>query len=166
MELDAGLFREVTSRLVEEFDRPDVALDMANDNVHRLSVIAGIFEASARDTELAKEVRARLVTLLERKCRGANAPAWALAWLARVYSRQDRIPDAIAYYRRALSQDYAQVDWRYHLARLLSETGAVKEAIQEARTCLRIKPADPAVTRLIERLTRDVRLVEQASQTR
>jgi tetratricopeptide (TPR) repeat protein len=87
-----------------------------------------------------------------------------LAWLARVYSTQGRIPDAIAYYRRALSQDYGQVEWRYNLAKLLSESGAATEALQEARTCLRIKPADPAVSRLINRLGREVDPAGQTAQ--
>lgn len=161
VELDGQAFGEIALRLVKEYDRPDVAMDMAGDNVHRLSAIAGILEGAAEDTELAKDARSRLMTLLEQKYANSNAPAWVLAWLAKVYSAQGRVPDAITYYRRALSQDYAQVEWRYNLARLLSETGAIKDALQEARTCLDFKPADPAINRLINRLVRDGGLLGQ-----
>ncbi len=164
VELDGQSFSEVALRLVKECDRPDVAIDMAGDNIHRLNAIADILEDSAEDTELAKDARGRLMSLLEQKYSDSNAPAWVLAWLARVYSTQGRVPDAIAYYRRALSQDYGQVEWRYNLARLLSETGAIKDALQEARTCLRVRPADPAVNRLVNRLIRDGGSLGQAAQ--
>jgi tetratricopeptide (TPR) repeat protein len=164
VELDGGSFREIASRLVKECNRPDVAIDMAGENIHRLNAVADILEDVAENTELVRDARGRLVALLEQKDSHSNAPAWSLAWLARVYSAQGRVPDAIVYYRRALNQNYAQVEWRYHLARLLWETGEAKEALQEARTCLRVRPADPAVNRLVNRLVRDGGLSAPASR--
>jgi len=167
VELDGGLFNEIASRLVKECDRPDVALDLAGDNIHRLSVVADILENAAEDTKLVGDTRSRLVALLEQKYSNSNTPPSVLAWLARVYSAQGRAPDAIACYRRALNQQYGRVEWRYDLARLLSESGQVKEALQEARTCLQAKPADPAINRLVNRLirTRDGSPLGQAVQT-
>jgi Flp pilus assembly protein TadD len=167
VELDGGLFHEIASRLVKECDRPDVALDMAADNIHRLGAIADILENAAEDSKLVGDTRSRLVTLLEQKYARSDTPPGVLAWLARVYGAQGRVPDAIVCYRRALNQEYGRVEWRCDLARLLSETGDVKQALQEARTCLQAKPADPAINRLVNRLIRirDGGPLGQAMQT-
>ena len=86
--------------------------------------------------DAVNRIRQQVVTLLEKRCREPNPPAWMLAWLAAIYARDDRASEAIDYYRQALALDYSQVEWRYARARLLVDSGAVTEGTQEAKTCL------------------------------
>ena len=60
---------------------------------------------------------------------------------------------AIELYRRALALDYGQLQWRLALATLLAQTGQVADAIQEAKTCLRLHPGFEAARKLIEDLS-------------
>ena len=87
------------------------------------------------------------------ECSGADASASAFASLANIYRKQKEYEKAIEYYRRALTLDYGQVNWRYTLARLLADTGKIPEAIHEARICLRFRPQFEAAKRLIEKLS-------------
>jgi len=48
---------------------------------------------------------------------------------------------------------YDQVRWRLSLARLLAETGSVREALREARICLRLNPELSAAKGLIADLS-------------
>lgn len=164
-QLDGGLFDEIALRLVQQFDRADLALSIAGDNVHWLGKVAKILDQSARDTELVRNVRGRLVALLEEKCRSSMVPPETLAWLASIYSQEGRIPDAIEYYRRALRQNYNEVGWHYNLALLFEQAGKFREAMQEARLCLRSRSDDPAVHRLIDRLKKGSGLPGQTGPT-
>ncbi|MHC4519549.1 MAG: tetratricopeptide repeat protein [Planctomycetota bacterium] len=141
--------------LTGQFDRPDLALQIAGEDVGRLQVMAGILESLGQSTESVDKVRHKIVTLLEQRCRVSDPPAWALAWLAGIYSRDGKAAEAIACYRQALALEYGRVAWRYNLARLLAETGAVVEAIHEAETCLRFRPEHARAKRLIKRLSVD-----------
>ena len=159
--LDGRLFRDVASLLTEQFDRPDLALQIAGEAIGRLNIMAGLLEASGGSTESADEVRRKVVTLLEQRCSEPDPPAWALAWLAGICARDGRSAEAIERYRQALALDYSRVDWRFNLARLLAETGAVAEGMREAETCLRFRPEHAAAKRLIDRLSVDPRLASQ-----
>jgi tetratricopeptide (TPR) repeat protein len=73
--------------------------------------------------------------------------------LAKIYLGEDNSEKAIELYYRALARDYAQVNWRFQLAKLLAESGRVSEAMREARTCLTISPGFKAARKLIEDLS-------------
>ena len=163
VELDRRMFRDAASLLTEQFDLPDLALQIAADDIGRLSVMADLLEASGRSTESVSEVRRKVVTLLERRCREPEPPAWALAWLAVICARDGRATEAIDWYRQALALDYGRVDWRFNMARLLDETGAVAEAIRELEACLRLRPEYAAAKHLLDRLVADPRLASQRS---
>ena len=129
-----------------------------------LSVIVGILETSDESTDSAEAVRKRFVRLLEQQCREPTASAWALASLASIYRKDGRATEAIECYRRALSLQYGMVEWRFNLARLYADTGAVDKAIEEARVCLRFRPEHTASRQLIERLSTERPFTEQRSR--
>jgi len=158
VQLDGRFFREVTLQFVDQFNRPDLALQMAMDDLHRLNVLADILEASGQRTGAMDEVRKKIVVVLEQKSREPSAPAWVFAWLAGTCKREGRVTEAIAYYREALASDYSKSNWHFDLARLLAEAGSVQEAIQEAKVCLRLHPEHAGSTQLIERLSADLHL--------
>lgn len=151
--LDERRFREVALVLTDRFDRPDLALQIAAEDVGRLNVMVELLGASGQSTETMEDVRRRVALLLERECRELDPPAWALAGLAAIYARDGKVAEAIECYRRALDLEYGRVAWRYNLARLYAETGAVAEAIREAEKCLRIRPEHGPAGRLIKRLS-------------
>ncbi len=164
VQLDGRFFREVTLQLVDHFNRPDLALQMAMDDIRRLNVLADILEASGHRTGAVDEVHKKIVALLEQESREPGAPAWVFAWLAGTCKREGRVTEAIAYYREALASDYSKSNWHFDLARLLAEAGSVQEAIQEAQVCLRLHPEHPGSMQLIERLSADLHLQVQGGQ--
>ncbi len=151
--LNGGLFREVANIYANQLERPDLALEMAGDNTGRLSYVAGILDDTGENKELVEQVRNKVVESLEQRCNEPDAPASVFASLAAVYVRRGDGEKAIEYYRRALSLKYDQVRWRLSLARLLAETGSVREALREARICLRLNPELSAAKGLIADLS-------------
>jgi O-antigen ligase len=151
--LDGGLFAKVARVYVDHAGRPDLALMIAGQDMGRLSQVAGILTAGDEHQFLAIETRAKVIELLEARCRRPDAPAGALASLAKICQDQDDKEKAIELYRRALAREYGQVQWRLVLATLLAQTDRVHEAIQEAKTCLRLNPGSKAARRLIEDLS-------------
>jgi O-antigen ligase len=153
VQLDDRFFREVALQLVGSFQRPDLALQAAGDDIGRLSVLADVLETSTARTEATDEVRQQVTALLEQKCREPGAPAWAFAWLAGMSRREGRTAQAIQYYREALAADYGRFNWHFELARLLAEAGATREAAQEAKVCLRLHPQHAGSRQLLESLS-------------
>jgi len=159
--LDGRLFREIAMLLTDQSDRPDLALRIAGDDLHRLNVMVSVLEATGQSTESVEQTRRKIVALLEQRCREPNPPAWVLASLAGMYARDGSVAEAADYYRQALDLDYGRVEWRFSRARLLEQMGALADAIREAETCLRLRPEHTAAKRLIDRLSVDPRIAGQ-----
>ena len=153
--LDAQLFAEVASVLIEQSHEPEMALQIAGEDAGHLTVLVRALEGLEESTDTVKEVRGKVVALLEKGCTLPTARAWVFATLARTYTQDGRLEKAIEYYGQALDRDYGRIEWRFSLARLLAETGAVKEALEEAETCLRFHPGHAASKELIRRLSVD-----------
>jgi tetratricopeptide (TPR) repeat protein len=153
VQLDDRFFREVALQLVGPFQRPDLALEAAGDDIGRLSVLADVLEEPGVRAGAMDQVRRQVTELLEQKCREPGAPAWALAWLAGMSRREGRTAEAIEYYREALAADYGKFNWHFELAGLLAEAGAAQEAVQEARVCLRLRPEHAGSRQLLDRLS-------------
>ncbi len=153
VDLDRQLFREVTLRLIDAYDLPDIALHIAGDDISHLRVMAGILEDRGESTEAVKAVREKMLMQLEEESLEPTVPAWVFASLADAHRLDGRLDDAIAHYRLALAKDYGQVDWRYRLAQLLGETGKVRQAVEEAETCLRLRPGHAGAQWLIEKFS-------------
>jgi len=150
VKLDRYCFSEVAGLLVEDLQRPDLALEIVGEDPDFAERLAFMLDD---DAEFGKDVDRRLLDQLEQKCRQDDTPACWYAMLARVQRKHQNAERAIECYRRALAMDYGQVQWRLSLAYLLSEEGRVVEAIHEAEVCLRLSPGLREAERLIERLS-------------
>ena len=78
--MDDRWFREVAQVFIQ-FDRLDLALQIAAEDIGRLNVMVRILGDSGQSTESVDKVRRRVVFLLEQECRKSDPPAWALAGL-------------------------------------------------------------------------------------
>jgi tetratricopeptide (TPR) repeat protein len=150
VKLDRNYFSEVARLLVNDLQRPDLALEIVGEDPDFAERLAFMLED---DVEFGQDVDRRLLDQLEQKCRRDDTSAHWYAMLARVQRRHQNAERAIECYRRALAMDYGQVQWRLSLAYLLSEEGRVVEAIHEAEICLRLSPGLREAERLIERLS-------------
>lgn len=151
--LDRGLFYDVASLYVDRLDRPDLAIMIADRDIGRLDQVADILTHNDRYQSLAEETRTKVINILKAECEKSDASTGVLISLAKIYRGQENKEKAIELYCRALAQDYGQVQWRFELAILLSETGRIREAMQEAKTCLGLHPGFTAAKKLIEDLS-------------
>ncbi|MEM9659656.1 MAG: tetratricopeptide repeat protein, partial [Planctomycetota bacterium] len=151
--LAPSYYREVIDIYLSQLNRPDLAVELAGDDYRRLTLLAQACAASEEHAELAKDVQEKAVDSLRRQAEGNEATAWQLATLAAIDARDGDHEVAVKLYRRALALDFGNVNWRMALARSLAELGSIKEAMREARTCLRFRPEMPAAVRLISDLS-------------
>ncbi len=152
MQLDGGLFSHIVNIYANHLSRPHLAIAAAGDDVGRLGHVANILE-DMQYNDLAEQTRKRIEELLAIKCSQDDAPASALISLGNIYRKQQDNEAAIKCYRRALRLNYGQVHWRLELARLLAKTKRIPEAMQEARTCLQLRPQFRAAEKLVEDLS-------------
>ncbi len=153
VELRGSLMADALDVYLNQVNRPDLALELAGDDIGRLSQLARALNEMTTHPELADEVRTILISKLEEICIPSDAPAPALAWLAGMHFRDKNYESAADYYQRALRLDYGNVGWRLNLARALAELGEIAEALDEANTILNLQPQMPAALKLIEDLT-------------
>ena len=153
VELDGRLFIDVADVYLSHVDRPDLAVAIAGDNTAWLSYLANALTNIEEHRDIVEKAQVRVAELLREKCSGPDAPAWALASLANISRREKDNQAAIDYYRRAIALDYDHVQWRLALAKLLAEMDEIHEALNEARTCLRLRPEFKAAEELIAELS-------------
>jgi len=146
--LEGRLFPEVVAVYLRHLSRPDLAIFCAGDDIERLRYLSGILE-EMEYVDLAGRTLDREKDLLEAKCEAGEAGAREYVYLGTIYKRQGRSEAAISCYRRALELDYGQVEWRLELAKLLAQTGRVRDALGEARTCLDLRPGCDAAKKLV-----------------
>jgi Flp pilus assembly protein TadD len=82
-----------------------------------------------------------------------DVKAGELASVAQIDLNRGDLASAIELYRRALGQDYPNIEWRLDLARALAKSGKLDEALHEVRICLRLRPHHPEATRLLQELS-------------
>jgi tetratricopeptide (TPR) repeat protein len=152
--LDARMFDDAVTVLIGPLDRPDLALQIAGEDVHRLARVALILERSGGDRPATTAAGDKVLRLLEDSCRKPDASEDALGALARIYARNGRTRLAIEYYRRLLTLAYGDVESRFNLAKLLVETQSWDEAMQQARICVRLRPEFAMARQLIEDISR------------
>ena len=152
MQLDGGLFKRVADIYANHLSRPHLAISAAGDDIGRLSHVTGVLE-DMQYNDLAEQTREKVKDLLEAKCSAPDAPASAFVSLGNIYRKRQDNEAAINCYRRALALDYGQVHWRLELAKLLAKAERIPEAMQEARTCLQLRPQFKAAEKLVEDLS-------------
>ncbi len=153
VKLNPRLFKGLAVMYVGQVDRSDLAFDLAGVNVGRLNYVAKILESADDHKELINRIQIKRLDLLKEKCSQPDASASEFINLANIYRKQQDFESAIEYYHRALTLNYAQVDWRYRLARMLVEAERIPEAMNEAKICLRLRPQFKAAQKLIEDLS-------------
>jgi O-antigen ligase/tetratricopeptide (TPR) repeat protein len=148
-------FADIVETYVRQVNRPDLALTVAGDDAGRLFRLAETFQALPADElkDLAKAAKGQAIEKIKARAAEPDAPAWVLASMGSISAAEGDDRAAIVYYKKALGADYGQHHWRLGLARSLARTGDVKEALQEARVCLRLRPQDGATRRLIQELS-------------
>jgi tetratricopeptide (TPR) repeat protein len=149
IKLDRNLFKEIAEYCMAEMNQPDLAVQLAEDNIGQLSFVATILANNPDTKETGKQALTTIKSVLVKKCDSPDAPASAVAALAAISAKEANIPAAIEYYKRALAVEYGNVQWRFALARLLAEQGQNEDAIHEARICLRLRPAFGQAKKLI-----------------
>jgi tetratricopeptide (TPR) repeat protein len=146
--LHPDYFDEVAELYIAELKRPDLARALANDDYQRLAHLARLLAREKDGAELANELQAEAEASLRRRALAADVRANELAALAQIELNRGESASGIELYRRALGQDYPQIDWRLALAGALAETGKLDEALHEVRICLRLRPGHREATRL------------------
>ncbi|MBN2455243.1 MAG: hypothetical protein JXB29_01695, partial [Sedimentisphaerales bacterium] len=151
--LDGAFFEDAADVYIKQVKQPELAVALAGDDIWRLSHVVNRLTDQGGHEELINKVSDRLSKILEEKCSKPDAPAWALATMARLCQRENRKNDAIEYYRSALVLEYAQVEWRLNLAKLLTEMNQINNAVHEAEICLRLHPGMQGAQALLEKLS-------------
>ena len=157
VELNGKYFDEAVLICLNSLHDPNLALNLAGDDVWRLSRAANqLADWDPNDDSMYKKALAYTRTKLESLSRQPEVTSGVLASLARIYSQEDEIDAAIIHYGRALDLDYGQVHWRCQMARLLADQNQISEAIRQAEICLRLDRTFVAAQRLIEELAVNV----------
>jgi tetratricopeptide (TPR) repeat protein len=153
VELRNIYFRDAVAIYLLNVKRPDLARKLAGDEYWRLNELANVCAQNADYADLVEELRTQATVSLRRHAETAAARPYELATLAYLDKQQGELKSAIKLYRRALSQEYNQVDWRLNLAQTLAADGQIAEAEHEARICLRLRPQFAPAVALLEQLS-------------
>ena len=140
-------------QLYLRYDRLDLALEFARDDVHALEALIDALTSLNRHPEILQSARLQHKKLTRQKAQRPDALPEDVARAAASFAAEGDHAAAVDAYRRALSRDYVNVNWRLELVRSLAARGQTEQAMQEARTCLRLRPGDPTAKRLIEELS-------------
>jgi tetratricopeptide (TPR) repeat protein len=153
VQLDRGRFWQAAAFCMDTLARPDLALQLAGDNIEWLSHVANKLLAAGVPSQFVDAARAKALERLEQKSREPGAPARVLVSLAHLYSQRGDVELGIDRYRLALMKDYGQVSVHLELARLLKQAGRTGEELHEAQICLRLSPDLAPAKRLVEELS-------------
>lgn len=152
VELDGRFFEDVAAVYLS-LNRPDLAVDLAADDIGHLNRVATLLADSKTHSDLADAARQKVFDLLREKADDPDVSPATLASLASMYAKEDQLDAAVDFYQRALVADYGNIGWRMALARLLGESDDTDAAIKECRIVLRLKPGYSQAIRLIEKLS-------------
>ena len=125
-----------------------LAIEAAGDNVINLDCLFELL-CDSQYTDYARQVREQLIKILEDKHKNGTSNDVDYKLLGSYYGRIGKIEAAIECYQRALQYRYDNFRWRYDLARLLFDCGRTKEAMEQARICLRLNPKFTAAKTLL-----------------
>ncbi|MFC1761249.1 O-antigen ligase family protein [Planctomycetota bacterium] len=139
IQLDSRLYETVAQNCCYQLSDPDLAFILAENNIGRLRILAEILSNATGENELEEKIRIQIREQIEIACERDDAAADTFVSLARLQHHEGNNDAAIANYRQALMRNYNNVSWRYELSRLLVDDGQAKEAIHEARICLRLQ---------------------------
>jgi tetratricopeptide (TPR) repeat protein len=131
--LHGGFRAAAVESLIGSLAKPNLAVELAGDDVAALHQVAQALEQRGIEPNLARNARARADELSLQAADDPDASATTLARAAQLRAARGEPDTAIELYRRALREEYGRNDWRLQLARLLASIGRTHEAIEEAR---------------------------------
>ena len=152
--LDPRLYRDVASRLVREFNRVELAQQLAGNDYRRLKALAAILDASdlAEHKQAATDLETLALQRLKELVAKEEASAGEIYTLARIELDAENSELGIKLLRRALTLEYGRVSWRLLLARTLRDQGDYDQALREARIAKRLSRRKQVAERLIEEI--------------
>ena len=150
--LQPSLCKAAANVYIYQVDRPDLAVDVARDNIWALIKIAGELQQNESHAVLASQARELAMDALRERCDREETDASELAYLADAYLSRRQYIQAGKYYRRALAKDCTQASWRLNFARALGGNGQNSQAIEQAYLCLELRPQMTAAKSLIREL--------------
>jgi O-antigen ligase/tetratricopeptide (TPR) repeat protein len=151
--------------LLDPLQRPDLALDLARDDMQALTLLASRLRISGQSPEIARHAAERARQLVLERAARPGASATTLAEAAYVCLQQGQPRRAVDFFRQALSVEFTQTQWRMDLAQTLVSLDQVNEALNEAHTVLRITPSNAAAAKLISDHTPKPRAPETQPST-
>lgn len=149
IKLDGRLLEQVVTIYIDHLSRPDLAVAAAGEDIRYLYHVLNAMD-EAQYTDYSEQICSKMIALLEEKSRNGTAEDWEHRMLGICYKRQGRNEAAIECYRKALRLRYAQVNWRFELADLLAKCDKAREAMDEAKICLQLRPGFTAAKNLLE----------------
>jgi tetratricopeptide (TPR) repeat protein len=141
-QLDSGLRVDVADVYFRTLKRPELALEVAGDDLEALRLLVARLETIK--TPEADALRGRAAEhafqVLSRRAEEPDAPADLVARFAAELVRREKVEQAVPYYQRALRAEYGQTEWRVALAKAYEKLGREGEAAREVEACLRLRP--------------------------
>jgi hypothetical protein len=156
VQLDPQLFLPAAEVLVNRLDGLKEAKALAQNSFDRLLQLAELCAAKPALAEDAKELRTAATAVLEQRIANDLAAPWEIAELARITAATGDRAAGIALYSKALTREYGRAEWRYNLALLLRAEGRLKDALREARLCLRTRPGFREAQQLADELALEI----------
>jgi tetratricopeptide (TPR) repeat protein len=152
--LNPNLLGDVTRLYVSDLKRPDLALDAAGNDVPTLNALRELLskQSDPASQAIAEQARQKAFEALQLQASGPDATAQTLAALAGEYEQRGQYEQAIVCYRRALTFEFGQTDWRMSVARALARLGRDDEAMHEVEAVLRLRPRLPEAVKLADEL--------------
>lgn len=150
--LQSAYYPEIVDFCVHKLNDIKLAKKLAGPDHNRLSALAAVVEQSGKFAAQAPQIRADAEQALRALAKTDHVSPNELVNLARVEQQRQNPSAAIELYRRALNQEYQRFDWRLQLAEILVVVGQTDDAIHELRIALRLRPRDPAATKLLGEL--------------
>ncbi|MBC8107449.1 MAG: O-antigen ligase family protein [Anaerolineae bacterium] len=151
-ELDRSLIPAVIDVCVTDLKRPELALQLAGDDIDALNILAVVLAKDPGTQPLAEQARDRAFVALQAKAQLPDASPAILVQTADALVVRQKYEDAIVLFRRALRENYGETNWRMKLAIALEKLGRNDEAIKEAERCLQRREMREARA-LIDRLS-------------
>jgi tetratricopeptide (TPR) repeat protein len=163
VQLGGVFFKDIVTIYTEQAKRPDLAIEIAIDNIQRLKYVETVLAQSEEFQAEAEIARSKMVELAEKQVMKNAAAINELLFLGDYYKNSN--PEKAAeYFGTALLQDYGNARLRLKYAEVLTKTGRLEEAMQQARMCLKLNPGSKQAERLIAELSVRPELIKRKTE--
>ncbi|MDD5010549.1 MAG: O-antigen ligase family protein [Phycisphaerae bacterium] len=163
IQLRSTFFKDIVKIYIEQAKRPDLAIEIAADNIQQLKYVEAVLAQSEDFKPYAETAQLKMLEAAESAVLKNAAALDDLIFLGDYYKNSE--PEKAAeYLSAALLQDYGNSRLRLKYAEVLAETGRFEEAIQQARICLKLNPGSKQAKRLIAELSVRPELIKKRTE--